>query len=179
MNRRVTCQVPTDVMEPTILKGSIITADTSHYYNYPPERWDIVIFAAPEIERLYYDLGSKKLGTRVSGAIVDAAVDIFEKDKVLLRPHIFYVKRIVGLPGERLRLTNTNIICNGKELEIPRDLRNLYGTFSGREDYQFGGNDYLVPDDCVYVMSDNLAKGKDSREIGGVPIGTLIARVIR
>jgi len=178
MQRRMTCQIPTDVMEPTITKGSTIAVDTSYYYNNQPERWDVVVFTAPEIEQMQFDLGQKKIDNCPSKAIVNAAADIYTEQQILLRPHVFYVKRIMGLPGERIRFTESHILCDGKELHIPRDIQRCYSAFKSYENYQFGAIEYLVPENCVYVLSDNLAKGKDSRHIGAISLHNMTGRVI-
>lgn len=179
MNRRSTCFVPTDVMEPTLKKGSTIVVDAAHYFVNEPIRWDLAVFFAPELESLYQDLGQKRIEATKCGLIANAAVDIFEREGFLARPHIAYVKRIVGLPGERIAFTKSAILCDGEPLEPPRDLQKVYRSFPEFESYKFGATEHEVPKDSVFVLSDNLKKGKDSREVGPVKVGNLSARVVR
>jgi signal peptidase I len=179
--RRATCQVPTDVMEPTILKGSEVVLDTAYYYHNPPKRWDIVVFFAPELEELRYDLGRVKVpdADAKSATIANAASDIFQNTGFPVRPHIIYIKRIVGLPGELIRFEPSQILCNGVPLKILRDLQPCFSSFPHCASYRFGATDCLVPDDSVFFLSDNVARGKDSREIGPVKIGNFVGRIVR
>jgi len=182
VSRRTTCQMPTDVMEPTIPRGAEVVLDTSHYYNTDPQRWDIVAFFTPELESQYYDLGRKRVpnGTGKSASIANAAVGMLEKLQSPVRPHIMYMKRVVGLPGERLQFTKSSIKCNGKTLDIPRDLSPLFSKFPSSPKYRFAGAAaFEVPDDSVFVISDNVAREMDSRTIGAVKIGNIVGRITR
>jgi len=182
---RMVCEVPTDVMEPTIKKGATIVADLSYYANNRPQRWDVVLFWAPELEEMGPSLGRSRIDARKCGAIANAACDIFEHgmDVVLpgttLRPHIFYVKRVVGLPGERLRFRSDSILLDGRPILVPPDLRGCYTRFERTDDYRFAAKEeYEIPEHHLFVLSDNLRSGKDSREIGGVTMDNLFARVV-
>jgi len=178
MQQRMTCQMPTDVMEPTISKDSIVAIDTSYYYHNEPLRWDVAVFTAPNVEQMQFDLGKRKLNSDcVPGLAADAAAEIFNAKNVVLRPHLFFVKRIVGLAGERIRFAETEIFCDGKALHIPRDIRPCYTRFKGSEEYPYGGEEYLIPDHSVFVLSDNLSKGRDSRQFGAVSLHNMIGKV--
>jgi signal peptidase I len=175
----MTCEMPTDVMEPTIPRGSVVAVDTAYYYHNEPQRWDVIVFTAPNIEQLQFDLGRRKVRPDCASALAaNAAAEIHERENVLLRPHLFFVKRVVGLPGERIRFTEAEILCDGVALHIPRDIRRCYAGFPGHADYAFGSTEYLVPENSVYVLSDNLAKGRDSRYFGAVSLHNLIGRGI-
>lgn len=165
-------------MEPTIPKGSVVAIDTAYYCNSAPDRWDVTVFTSPEIEQMQWGLGKQKANVEAGGGIVNAAANIFEEQGVLLRPHLFYVKRIVGLSGERIRFAESNILINGKELHIPRDISRCYFSFDECMNYEFGAEEYTIPEYNVFVLSDNLAKGKDSRQIGGVSIHNIVGRVV-
>lgn len=174
----MTCEMPTDVMAPTIAKGSIVAIDTAYYYQNSPDRWEVVAFTSPEVEQMQFGLGRRKLESETGGGIINAAAEIFEEKEVLLRPHVFYVKRIVGLAGERIRFSESSIFINDKELHIPRDISPCYRGFDEYKTYKFGAEEYNIPDYTVFVLSDNLAKGKDSRQIGGVSIHNMVGRAV-
>lgn len=86
------------------------------------------------------------------------------------------VKRVVGLPGDRVRCCDGagRIVVNGKSVTEPY-------VKGGRSDQmEF---DLIVPDGRVFVMGDNRGDSRDSRyhldaENGGVPIENIIGRVV-
>jgi len=179
VQRRMTCEMPSNVMEPTIAKGSVVAVDTAYYYENEPQRWDVLVFTAPQVEQMQFDLGRQKIAPEPIAAVVNAAADLHARESVLVRPHLFFVKRIVGLPGERIRFTPEAIMCDDQPLHVPRDLARCYVRFKDCADYAFGGtNEYVVPFNSVFVLSDNLTAGKDSRRIGAVSLHNVIGRVI-
>jgi signal peptidase I len=76
-----------------------------------------------------------------------------------------YIKRIIGLPGDRVEIKNGEVYVNNEKLDenylspdmftdaVPNEFSNL-----------------IVPDDCLYVLGDNRVVSEDSRYIGPVPI---------
>jgi signal peptidase I len=185
MYRRVACAIPTDAMAPTFMKDQRIIVDTHYYVTNKPRRWDVVVFSDPELELLGPDLGRQRIGTQKVASIANAAVDIFEdpaadpNNRTLIRPHTFYIKRIIGLAGEKLHFRPNEIVMNGKPVSVPPDLRHAYGKWANHASFKFAGSqEYEVPDYHLFVMSDNHAKGKDSREFGAIPEGALIGRVV-
>jgi signal peptidase I len=79
-----------------------------------------------------------------------------------------FVKRLVGLPGDRLVQTNGVLRVNGKPYEEPYI-----------EPQRRGGRDFsaVVPAGQYFMMGDNRAQSCDSREWGAVPRGNLIGPV--
>jgi len=78
-----------------------------------------------------------------------------------------YIKRIIGLPGERIQIANNEIKINGKKLSedyIPQDFK-TYGEIN----YQIKDNEY-------YVLGDNRELSNDSRIWGPLSRGQIIGR---
>ena len=77
------------------------------------------------------------------------------------------VKRIVGLPGERLSIRQGVISVNDAPLDEPylvEQTTDEYGPES-------------VAGGTVFVLGDHRSVSNDSREWGGVPVGNIIGRV--
>lgn len=78
-----------------------------------------------------------------------------------------YIKRVVGLPGENLRIENGKVYIDGVRFFEP------YLT----EDTMQGGN-WDIPEDAVFVMGDNRNNSSDSRSWGMVPYEDIIGKAL-
>jgi len=86
----------------------------------------------------------------------------------------YYVKRIIGLPGETVRIDDSgNIFINGQKLE------ENYGN-DRIEDPGRASNDVVLGDDEYFVMGDNRNHSMDSRDesVGNVRKEQFLGRVI-
>jgi signal peptidase I len=177
-------------MSPTLKAGTLITVDTLFDRRKGPNRWDVVVTGAPQVEVLDQDLGVKRLDVSTTRgnksavpqlkrltAVVNAAADAFEKGSAPARPHMFFVNRVVGLPGERIQFKDSKILINGRALRIPAKLAKGYAALSRTENLAFGAEEYRVPKDSVFVLNDNPAGTTDSRQIGAISIEFLVGRV--
>jgi len=124
------------------------------------------------------------------------AVFLYPNDRTTL-----FVKRIIGLPGDRVELDGTSVKVNGREIrgEELRDLgdaalnRLLDDHQAFRESSDQGGYTVLwrkdgkreqlslmVPNGQVFVLGDNRDTSHDSRHFGTLPIAdvTAVARQV-
>ena len=75
-------------------------------------------------------------------------------------PQKSYIKRVIALPGDRLRIDHGQVWVNGTAIresyvpEMYRDTRSYAET--------------VIPDDCYFVMGDHRSISSDSREFGVV-----------
>lgn len=85
-----------------------------------------------------------------------------------------FIKRIIGLPGETVKVTNGKVYVNNKQLSepyLPASSVTRPGLFS-RE-----GTAITVTSDNYYVLGDNRDHSSDSREWGLVNTDEFIGRV--
>jgi signal peptidase I len=168
-------RIPSGSMMPTLLIGDFILVNK---YTYG--------IRLPVINTKIIDIGEPKRG--------DIVVFRFPKD-----PKVDYIKRIVGLPGDRIGYYNKQIYVNGEP--VKKTLLGIYegaGHESGRmgsemlfsEDLGAVTHDvlvrqgepsvtegeFVVPQGHYFVMGDNRDNSNDSRFWGAVPEGNLVGR---
>jgi len=80
-----------------------------------------------------------------------------------------FVKRLIGLPGEKIREKDGSFYVNGKKLDDSSYIK------PGRRDDRSGF--WIVPKDSYFFVGDNRTQSCDSRRWGPVPRGNLIGPV--
>lgn len=94
-----------------------------------------------------------KIGYRITKIKRFDIVVIKYKDELL-------IKRVIGLPGEKIKYENNTLYVNDKALDEEFDKTYTYN-FSIKE---IGST--TVPEDSYFVLGDNREVSKDSRSIG-------------
>lgn len=84
-----------------------------------------------------------------------------------------YVKRVIGLPGDRVEITGGHVTVNSKQLQESYISSSVVTQMlNGRSQEGFN-----VPADNYFVLGDNRPNSSDSREWGFMPKPDLIGRV--
>ncbi len=98
-------------------------------------------------------------------------VVVFKSPK---NPDIEYIKRIIGLPGDKIMIENGNVFVNDKLLQ-----ENYIAARTNLWEGGFikDGAPYTVPDGEILVMGDNRPRSSDSREFGPIPVESVIGQV--
>lgn len=120
-----------------------------------------------EGDRIFVDKVSYRFHTPERGDII---VFKYPQDKKK-----DFVKRLVGLPGEKVMIQDGKLIVDGRILdENPFALYYYYN----RLDWQYGkeGLTIVVPPEHYFVLGDNSAQSSDSRNWGFVPKKNLVGR---
>jgi signal peptidase I len=89
-------------------------------------------------------------------------------------PSQFFIKRVIGLPGERVTISGGKITVYNKEHPegFALDETSYLGTT-----YTSGEKDVQLTEGEFYLLGDNRTASLDSRIFGPVPVGFLIGRV--
>ncbi len=164
---------PSDSMYPTIPSGSFLLVDRRGFSNAGPFR-KIKLKPTARIDR---------------GDIVAFLID---DDGTV------YIKRVIGLPGDHVRLAGRHLTVNGGAVPVHVALGDRVQ--SGRFDYQLATEtienreatiawiptrpstdfDRVIPEDHFFMLGDNRDNSRDSRfaEVGFVPKERMIGKVV-
>lgn len=82
-------------------------------------------------------------------------------------PEQQYIKRVIGLPGEQVKIANGQVYINGGLLEEPYI----------QVPIQRGG-EWQVPENALFVLGDNRNNSADSRVWGMVPLDYVIGKAL-
>lgn len=92
----------------------------------------------------------------------------------------YYIKRVIGLPGDHIEMKDNILYINGKKHLEPylmnenvQQFRNATGDFTLQE---LTGKD-VVPEENLFVLGDNRLNSYDSRFFGFVPFNTVLGEV--
>jgi signal peptidase I len=112
------------------------------------------------IDKISYDFSSPKRG--------DIIVFNPTKNLMLENFHDAFIKRVIGLPGEKVAVKNGKVYIN----DVP--LQENY--LEAKPDYQWGP--VVVPADSYLVLGDNRNNSYDSHYWGFVPRNKILGRAI-
>ena len=166
-------KIPSGSMMPTLLAGDFILVNKFTYG-----------LRVPILNNIFLDIGHPKRG--------DVFVFHYPPD-----PSIDYIKRVVGLPGDKITYRDKQLYINGQKLDVSftenyqyvgSGLNMVYGK---RYKEQLGDkkHDILIEDNAFskeadeevppghyFAMGDNRDNSKDSRYWGFVPENNIVGR---
>jgi signal peptidase I len=161
-------QIPSESMVPTLEVGDFIA-----------------------VNKFAYGLRLPLVGTKI--------VDIGEPERgdvmVFFPPNIdkYYIKRVIGLPGDRIRYVNNQLFINGEQIshefvaarpsdpgyilqrETVGDKSYVIRTATGRRPAQMDGS-WVVPEAHYFMMGDNRDNSLDSRSWHAVPEQNIVGK---
>jgi len=86
-----------------------------------------------------------------------------------------FIKRLVGLPQDKIAIKNGTLFVNGEPLTDPVFSQRFY---YNRGDFAKDEEEIVVPQGNFFVLGDNSASSKDSRYWGFVPEENVIGKAI-
>ena len=166
-------EIPSSSMEDTLLIGDHLFVNREQFA--PPTHWMGPLMPYRDVQR--------------------DEIAVFLSPE---QPGLFLVKRIIGVPGDRIHLRDDEVYRNGQKLDEPfvrhkRETAIPTRQFSGgaaaariRRDQRrngrrnclpiFEGEDIVVPPNSYFAMGDNRDVSYDSRFWGVLPQANLIGR---
>ncbi|MCU9614809.1 signal peptidase I [Caldibacillus lycopersici] len=92
----------------------------------------------------------------------------------------YYIKRVIGLPGDTIEMKNDVLYVNGKatkESYLENSKKNTFGNFTKDFSLQEVTGQATVPKGSLFVLGDNRLRSNDSRIFGYVPVGDVVGEV--
>lgn len=140
-------EVPTGSMENTIMTNSRVIGSRLNYHFTDPKRGDVVIF--------------------VYGWKCPVCQNTFEGEKLEICPicesdigrrgkTVYYVKRVIGLPGDTVDIIDDQVYLNGSD--TPLEEPYLAEEMNQNETFHFE-----VPENSYFMMGDNRNYSLDAR----------------
>lgn len=133
-------KIPSESMKPTLLVGDHLLVNKFIYG-----------VKLPFINKTVIPISEPKRG--------DIIVFIYPVDK-----EKDFIKRVIGLPGDRVRIADRKVFINGKPIHDP------YGVYDNDSQRNENFGPIIVPDESLFVMGDNRDHSYDSRYWGFVPL---------
>ena len=163
--------VQMDSMYPTLKQGDrLILNRTVATFKGKLKRGDIITFEAPLKERYLagevdlknpiakYDNSKKSLWKKFTYNVLE----IGKRN---------YIKRVIGLPGEHVQISDGKVYIDGNLLN------ENYLDASVTTEAPGGFYDIIVPQNSLFVMGDHRSVSLDSRSFGCVPYDKIESRV--
>lgn len=137
-----------------------------------PERGNIITFEAPSSNYISaYDADLEnpiaKYENEPEGIWNRFCFYVLEVNK------ISYIKRVIGLPGDHVKIENGKVYINGNELQEPYLQEGVI-----TDDLNGAFTDIVVPENTVFVMGDNRGQSTDSRRFGCIPLEKIESKVL-
>lgn len=137
-----------------------------------PKRGDIITFEAPSSNYISaYDADLEnpiaKYENEPEGIWNRFCFYVLEVNKTS------YIKRVIGLPGEHIKIENGKVYINENELQEPYLQEGVI-----TDDLNGAFTDIIVPENTVFVMGDNRGQSTDSRRFGCIPLEKIESKVL-
>ena len=154
--------IPSESMVPTLIKQDRIVV--SHITNFftEPKRGEVWVFYPPMTN------------------IKKDPVSVFIRLTGLFCKDVAYIKRIVGMPGDKVEIKmqesgKYSVLINDKELDEPY-IKDAYDYIPCT--YEINCGPFVVPEGEYFMMGDNRGNSQDSRFWGTLPKNRLIGRAV-
>lgn len=92
--------------------------------------------------------------------------------------NIKYVFRIIGVPGDTMKLTAEGLLVNGNIVPNPKQIDYSISSIFPNDDYGVE-REVKIEANEYFVIGDNMKQSRDSRTFGLVPRDRILGKVTR
>jgi len=135
-----------------------------------PEREDIITFESPSetfVAKNDIDIENPVAKYSEKSGFGGFVHNVLEMGK------ISYIKRVIGLPGDHIKIEGGKVYLNDEKLgETYLQPGVVTDSLDG------GYIDLIVPENHVFVMGDNRSQSVDSRRFGCIPFNKIESKVV-
>ena len=182
-------KIPSGSMNPLLVKGDRVLVN-KYYYGY--SKYSFPFDLAPINERILANRTPKR-----GDVIVFRNLNVDKNN--------FYIKRVIGLPGDKIQLKNNEVYINNNKFsytkleDLPSGSERNYNPFDSTEFIENNGDKeysvliseiksiagntgiYIVPEDNYFCMGDNRDNSKDSRfsDFSTIPFKYIVGKAER
>lgn len=161
-------RLPSDAMFPTLTDGSFMFVKKWGYGDYG-------------------SMGVRFVRTEPTAEIKRGEIVLFRLSQKI--GDVVYVKRVIGLPGDRVQCSGDRLIINDRPVPIASpESRGVYRfAVETLDGVSFPvahlparpapGCDLVVPERHYFMLGDNRDNSRDSRHFGPIPSGQLVGRM--
>lgn len=152
-------RIPSGSMEPTLAIGQRVLVDrvSKHFTSF--HRGDVVVFHPPKGADSEVQCGDPK---KAPGEPCPKPTP--------QKSDTNFIKRIIGLPGDRVKVIAGRAYVNGKELKEPYIRPDPSCPICNER------QEITIPPGYFFMMGDNRGESDDSRDWGPVPKGWIIGK---
>ncbi len=152
-------RIPSESMVPTLAVGQRVLVDRVSERFSEPDRGDVMVFKPPQ-----------GADDNVCGAVNKPESQPCPRPTTQ-RSETNFIKRVVGLPGERLKVVNNRVYINGKRQDEP-----FVNAGTPCDQLCNLEREITIPKGHYFMMGDNRGASADSREWGPVPKKWMIGK---
>lgn len=160
-------KIPSGSMENTLHCGDRVLVDRLSWRFTSPQRGDVVVFNPPAA----VDENGKPDPSMVAGDNGIAVPMSKDGTREVVKADTNYIKRIIGLPGDKIQVKNQHAYINGKKLKEPY-MRPIQNPDTGTGNW----GPFTVPKGTYLMLGDHRDNSADGRVFGFVPREFLLGK---
>jgi signal peptidase I len=153
--------IPSESMVPTLQINDRVIVSRVSYHLGDPKRGDIIVFQNPD----FLDRSRKDPVSRMGRNVLELLGVAQPKDK-------YYIKRAIGVPGDRVSMKDGHVWINGKQLAEPWLKADVFTEAEG----DYGTKVTTLGKNQYFMMGDNRQFSKDSRFFGPITRSKMVGK---